>query len=204
MSAGVFYLNKNGEDLLLLTFKNSKVHSNKKMDNVVFLYDELDNIIGINIWNASKIIDLKNPGIYKFTKKLKDSISKINQDLNFIKDIEMQKGIVISYVRECEPIIGTHLNKCLVFDGSDEYQVICGASNIRKDIKVIFIKESSYLPDGTLISKNKISGVESNGMICSLKELGLEEKSEGIHIVEDDTPVGKEFKIIYKNGEENE
>lgn len=205
MGIGIFYINKNSEDLLLIEIDNEqKVESHLKKEDVVLIYGENKKIIGINIFNASKKIKLNGHGIYKLDNYLKDSLSNLGKDFEFIKDLKQEKAVVVSKVIKCEPVKGTHLNNCIVFDGEKEYQVICGASNVKENIKVVFIKEGNYLPNGTFISKNKISGIESNGMICSLKELGLEKESEGIHIVQDKIDIGTEFVIIYRNGEKHE
>ena len=62
--------------------------------------------------------------------------------------------------------------------GSDILQIVCGASNVRENIKVIVALPGALLPGNFEIKKGKIRGVESNGMICDLFELGLEEKTE--------------------------
>jgi tRNA-binding protein len=205
MGIGIFYINNNSEDLLLVEInKKQEVKSHVKKEDIVLLYGQDKEIIGINIFNASKKIKLNGHGIYKLDTYLKDNISKLETELEFIKDLKTEKAVVVSKVTKCEPVKGTHLNNCIVFDGEKEYQVICGASNVKENIKVLFIKEGNYLPNGAYISKNKISGIQSNGMICSLKELGLEKESEGIHIVQDEMDIGTEFIKIYRNGEKYE
>ena len=65
-------------------------------------------------------------------------------------------------------------------------QIICGAKNIKSDIYVYVAKVGSYIRKLNInIKKTNIRGVESEGMICSLEELGLEDKSEGIAIIEE-------------------
>jgi phenylalanyl-tRNA synthetase beta chain len=75
------------------------------------------------------------------------------------------------------------LNVAIVTDGKEHYQVVCGAPNCRPGIKVALARVGSSLKDGEgifLIKKAKIRGIESCGMLCSEKELGLSEEHEGI------------------------
>ena len=81
------------------------------------------------------------------------------------------------------------LKLCEVSDGSDRYPVVCGASNVRADLKVAFARVGAELP-GIKIKKAKLRGIESLGMICSASELQLAESSEGILELAPDAPVG--------------
>jgi len=73
------------------------------------------------------------------------------------------------------------LRLCQVFDGTNNYSIVCGASNARAGIKVVLAKEGVVIPASKIIiKKTKIRGVESNGMLCSAEELGLESQSNGI------------------------
>ena len=74
--------------------------------------------------------------------------------------------------------------------------IVCGAPNCREGIKVIVALVGAKLPGGE-IKKGKIRGVESNGMLCALCELGLEEMTEenynkGIHELGEDAVVGND------------
>ncbi len=92
-----------------------------------------------------------------------------------------------------------HLNVCEVDLGDKTYQIVCGAPNVDTNQKVIVAKVGAVLPGG-IIKQSTIRGIESNGMICSLAELGLESKyikeedKIGIHILNDDAPVGIDAK----------
>ncbi len=85
------------------------------------------------------------------------------------------------------------LSICLVTDGIESYQVICGAPNVQQGQTVPFAKVGAELPNGFKIKKAKIRGVESFGMICSKAELGLEKASDGIWAVEDEIKIGNDF-----------
>ena len=61
----------------------------------------------------------------------------------------------------------------MVSDGKETYNVVCGAPNVDKDQKIVFAKVGAVLPGDFKIGKAKIRGVESFGMICSERELGI-------------------------------
>ena len=81
------------------------------------------------------------------------------------------------------------LNVCQVSDGQESYAVVCGARNVRANLKVAFARIGAELP-GIKIKKAKLRGVESQGMICSAAELQLTESSDGILELPEDAPVG--------------
>lgn len=95
-----------------------------------------------------------------------------------------------------------HLHLCQVDVGKEELQqIVCGAPNVRAGLKVIVALPGAVLPGDFEIKASKIRGVESNGMICALYELGLEEKNDeayqrGIEELSEDAPVGKD-PLIY-------
>ena len=74
-----------------------------------------------------------------------------------------------------------HLNVCMVDIGNSVVQIVCGASNVKEGLKVIVALPGAVLPGNFEIKKGKIRGEESNGMICALFELGLEEKTEEVY-----------------------
>lgn len=105
-------------------------------------------------------------------------------------------NLVIGEVLECEMHPDSdHLHVCKVNVGSKTIQIVCGAPNVRKGLKVIVALPGAVLPGNFEIKEGKIRGVESNGMICALFELGLEEKNDdtyakGVHELPMDAPVG--------------
>lgn len=93
------------------------------------------------------------------------------------------------------------LNICQVTDGHSVYQVITAANNIREGDIVV------YAPVGTkcldkLIGVVEFAGVKSEGMLLSLEDVGVEEKSEGLFILDRDTPLGIDANEVLSLGEE--
>lgn len=75
------------------------------------------------------------------------------------------------------------LTVCQVDNGTDVVQVVCGATNHKTGDLVALAQVSSVLPGDFKIKKSKIRGIESRGMLCSEKELGLTDESDGIMIL---------------------
>ena len=81
---------------------------------------------------------------------------------------------------------------CRISSGTEEHQVVCGAPNARVGIKVPFALVGAKFPD-LKIKKAKLRGVESHGMLCSERELGLSEEHEGLMELPLDAPVGDDI-----------
>ncbi len=105
---------------------------------------------------------------------------------------EAISDVVVGEVVQC----GQHpdadkLSVTEVAYGADEYaQVVCGAPNVRKGLKVAFAPVGAKLPGDFKIKKAKLRGVISMGMICSERELELSESHSGIMELPVDAPVG--------------
>ena len=82
------------------------------------------------------------------------------------------------------------LSLCTVDIGSARLSIVCGAPNVAAGQRVAVAQVGSRLPDGTKLRKTKIRGVESQGMICSERELGLSDESQGIWVLPGSPPVG--------------
>jgi phenylalanyl-tRNA synthetase beta chain len=77
---------------------------------------------------------------------------------------------------------------------SNPLQVVCGAPNARAGLVGVFGVEGAVVPvNGMVLRKTAIRGVESNGMMCSYRELGLGEDHDGIIELPDDAPVGQVY-----------
>lgn len=87
------------------------------------------------------------------------------------------------------------LKLCQVNDGSKILQIVCGANNVRNNMKTVLASVGSILPESNFtIKPTKIRGVLSEGMLCSASELALtQEESEGIIELSDDYTVGSKF-----------
>src|SRR6266513_6385040 len=116
-----------------------------------------------------------------------DAVVPIHQDL---------RDVVIGRVREMRPHPNAdRLTLCLVDAGGGEapLEVVCGASNVQAGKTYPFAPVGAVLPGGLKLERRKIRGVESNGMLCSAKELGLGEDHAGILELDTTAPPGSRF-----------
>jgi len=70
-------------------------------------------------------------------------------------------------------------------------QIVCGAPNVHAGMLTALANVGCPMPDGKPLKKAKLRGVESNGMLCSPKEIGLSEDSDGIIELDEKAPVGE-------------
>ncbi len=103
-------------------------------------------------------------------------------------------GIVVGLVIKAEKHPNAdRLKLCIVSDGEEEFQVVCGAPNVDAGQKVPFAKVGAVLGDDFIITRAKIRGEHSDGMICSESELGLSDNQEGIMVLDDKAKPGTDF-----------
>ncbi|MGE5504478.1 MAG: phenylalanine--tRNA ligase subunit beta [Actinomycetota bacterium] len=102
-------------------------------------------------------------------------------------------GFVVGHVLEAEKHPNADkLRVCKVSTGTETLQVVCGAPNARAGLKVILAQPGTFIPvTGEKLKKGNVRGVESQGMMCSWRELKLGEDHDGIAELAEDTPVGK-------------
>ncbi|MBE7927712.1 phenylalanine--tRNA ligase subunit beta [Pseudomonas saudiphocaensis] len=86
------------------------------------------------------------------------------------------------------------LRVCQVTNGSETFQVVCGAPNVRPGLKIPFAMIGAKLPGDFKIKKAKLRGVESNGMLCSETELQIGSDDSGLMELAEDAPVGGDLR----------
>ena len=129
---------------------------------------------------------------------LAEDMTSIGNEYDFCGKFVDVTNLVIGKVIECVMHPDSdHLHVCKVDIGSEVLNIVCGAPNVREGIKVIVAKAGAILPGGQ-IKKGNIRGVESNGMLCSIEELGLDKKFlkpediEGICELSSDAKIGED------------
>ncbi len=104
-------------------------------------------------------------------------------------------GVVVGKVLAVAPIAGSdHLSLCQVDQGDEVVPVVCGAPNVKLGILVPLAKVGARLPGGHKITKTKLRGKVSQGMICAADELGLSDDHSGIIVIEGHAQPGQDFK----------
>ena len=111
---------------------------------------------------------------------------------------ETLKDFTVAYVEEAEQHPDAdRLRVCKVNTGKEVLQIVCGAPNARPGIKVVLAQNGSVIPtNGMVLKPTKIRGVESNGMMCSEREMGLSDEHDGIIELPEDAPIGEPFAPI--------
>ena len=148
----------------------------------------------INLEWVKDYIDISDQDLEELAVKITESGINIEKVItNKIDNLVI--GKVVSCIDHPD---SDHLHLCQVDIGKEEQQqIVCGAPNVREGLKVIVALPGAVLPGDFAIKSSKIRGVESNGMICALYELGLEEKTDdtyakGIEELNENAPVGKD------------
>ncbi|SDH89504.1 phenylalanine--tRNA ligase subunit beta [Pseudomonas panipatensis] len=104
-------------------------------------------------------------------------------------------GIVVGEVLSTEQHPDADkLRVCQVSNGTETFQVVCGAPNVRPGLKIPFAMIGAELPGDFKIKKAKLRGVESNGMLCSAKELEISDDNSGLMELAVDAPVGQDIR----------
>ena len=141
----------------------------------------------------SQYVDLKG----KSVSELDDIFSLQLTEVEEKYPLSTATNLMVGKVLECvDHPDSDHLHICQVELADGISQIVCGAPNVCAGIKVIVALPGAILPGNFKIKVSKVRGVESNGMICSLQELGIEDKyveeeyRNGIYILDSDAPVG--------------
>ncbi|MBS0568316.1 MAG: phenylalanine--tRNA ligase subunit beta [Proteobacteria bacterium] len=103
------------------------------------------------------------------------------------------EGIVVAEIVECSPHPNADkLRVCQVATGDGTtVQIVCGAPNARRGLKAPLATVGAAMPNGMQIKKAALRGVDSFGMLCSAKELGIDADASGLLELPADAPAGK-------------
>lgn len=136
-------------------------------------------------------------------EEMAERITDAGLEVEGVAHMSSGSKLVIGKVLSCEAHPDSdHLHVCQVDLGDTSEQIVCGAPNVAAGQKVIVARVGAKLPDGE-IKAGMIRGQASNGMICSLLELGVdahmlsEESKNGIEVLDEDAPVGNEDPLGY-------
>ncbi len=131
------------------------------------------------------------------TKYIADEMVKIGNEYASFGPLVKANKLIIGKVISCKDHPKSdHLHICRVDIGKEILNIICGAPNVREGLKVIVALDGAELPGG-VIKRKEVLGEDSNGMICSLAELGIDSKYldecdiEGIHELNEEAPIGE-------------
>lgn len=194
------YNNKGLNDVLMIILEKGdpiKQKSERTDDVVAITHKETGKLVGINIFNASKYLSDLSNGPIVLTESNRSILNDLikDADIDFKLEENASPKFVVGLVQSCEPVEGSdHLNVTQTeVDNGNVLQIVCGASNIAQGQKVVVAKVGAVMPDGLIIWPGQLKGVDSFGMICSARELGLIQESDGIMVLEENAEVGSPF-----------
>ena len=131
-------------------------------------------------------------------KQLAEDMTRVGNEYDSAGKLINATKLIIGKIIECvDHPDSDHLHLCKVDIGKEVLNIVCGAPNARKGLKVIVAQNGAELPEKT-IKKGLIRGQESNGMLCSIAELGLEHKflkpedKDGIAELGEDAVIGED------------
>ena len=155
-------------------------------------------------WLHEEFVDLSQVSDKEFVETMTIFGQKVETYERLDSEI---KNVVVGKVLEIVRHENSdHMWVCQVDDGSGEpVQIVTGAQNVKVGDLVPVARHNSWLPGGVHITKGKLRGVKSNGMLCGLEELGLTVGDfpyaieDGIFIIEEDCRIGDDINTVIGN-----
>ncbi len=125
-------------------------------------------------------------------EQLADTLTAIGLEVEACEAIGADlPGVIVAEIISCEKHPqAERLQICQVNTGSQTVQIVCGAPNARAGLKAPLAMPGAQLPNGIEIKAAKLRGVESTGMLCSAKELGIDADASGLLELPENAPVG--------------
>ncbi|MBV8970498.1 MAG: phenylalanine--tRNA ligase subunit beta, partial [Verrucomicrobia bacterium] len=140
------------------------------------------------------------PGLQQSDSQIADALTSTGVEIeNIVTRGSDFTKVVVAQIESFVPHPNAdRLSVCTVIDGSKQpRQIVCGAKNFQNGDKVPLALPGAVLPGGTRIKASKLRGVDSEGMLCSGKELGLAEDSAGLLILPPDSRVGAPLSEVF-------
>lgn len=184
-------------DTLFVTLKKTSAPVYEHHEGVTLIKDG-EEVIGLNIFDASRKLSLDADEVdIEPTESLVDDINSLlsSQNSESIHP-DLSPKFVVGYVAGIEQHPDADkLSVCQVDVGDEMLDIVCGAPNVDSGQKVVVAKVGAIMPDGMYIKPSQLRGVASSGMICSKRELDLEDDIEGIYVLDDSYTVGEPFDL---------
>lgn len=155
-------------------------------------------VVGFNIFNVSKVSKITGKGHIKLDENLIHDLQKAinNAGFSFELNADLSPKFVVGYVETKEKHPDADKLSVLNVDvETEKLQIVCGAPNVEAGQKVVVAKVGAVMPSGMVIKDAALRGVDSSGMICSMKELNLPNapQEKGIMVLSDEYKVGQAF-----------
>ncbi len=135
-------------------------------------------------------------------EKLAERLTSVGLETNLVEGQSAGlENVLVAEVLAVNPHPNAdRLTICTVSTGNQQLEVVCGAPNVRKGLKVPLALVGTTLPNGLTLKPAKIRGVESQGMLCAEDELGLSDDHTGIMVLKDDAIPGSRMSDYLSGG----
>ncbi|MDO4912441.1 MAG: DUF4479 and tRNA-binding domain-containing protein [Lactobacillus sp.] len=164
--------------LIVILGQDNGSSSYEVKNDVTRVLDSKGQVIGFNFFNIDQYLDydhMPEGGQVKLSDSDLSALNKKVKEAGFDDELAYGKAtLVYGLVETCESHPDSdHLHVCQVNVGDEKHQIVCGAPNIAQGQTVVVALPGTLMPNGAQIWPGELRGVDSYGMICSARELGL-------------------------------
>ncbi|MBE7319389.1 YtpR family tRNA-binding protein [Staphylococcus epidermidis] len=194
----LFYNKEAVGDVAFLQIEPTTGEFTYEIKNDVVEIRQDNKVVGFNIFNASKVSNITGKGHIKLDENLIHDLQKAINNAGFIFELnaDLSPKFVVGYVETKDKHPDADKLSVLNVDvETEKLQIVCGAPNVEAGQKVVVAKVGAVMPSGMVIKDTALRGVDSSGMICSMKELNLPNapQEKGIMVLSDEYKVGQAF-----------
>ncbi|MCI2939927.1 tRNA-binding protein [Staphylococcus cohnii] len=194
----LFYNKEAVGDVAFLQIEPTTGEFTYEIKNDVVEIRQDNKVVGFNIFNASKVSNITGKGHIKLNENLIHDLQKAinNAGFTFELNADLSPKFVVGYVETKDKHPDADKLSVLNVDvETEKLQIVCGAPNVEAGQKVVVAKVGAVMPSGMVIKDAALRGVDSSGMICSMKELNLPNapQEKGIMVLSDEYKVGQAF-----------
>ncbi|AYX90124.1 YtpR family tRNA-binding protein [Staphylococcus cohnii] len=194
----LFYNKEAVGDVAFLQIEPTTGEFTYEIKNDVVEIRQDNKVVGFNIFNASKVSNITGKGHIKLDENLIHDLQKAinNAGFTFELNADLSPKFVVGYVETKDKHPDADKLSVLNVDvETEKLQIVCGAPNVEAGQKVVVAKVGAVMPSGMVIKDAALRGVDSSGMICSMKELNLPNapQEKGIMVLSDEYKVGQAF-----------
>ncbi|KRL61582.1 YtpR family tRNA-binding protein [Latilactobacillus fuchuensis] len=183
--------------LVVMVQPDAEQQVSTEKQGIVRISDQNDQTIGYNFLAIDQILpELQFNGTQVLTIADVAALNTALSAAGFPADLVADETphIVVGYVQECDVHPDSdhmHITQTEIAPGQT-VQIVCGASNIAQGQKVIVATVGAVMPEGKIIWPGQLRGVQSDGMICAAREIGVvNAPDKGIMVLPDDWQVGQ-------------
>ncbi len=193
-----YYQKETIGDILFIVIDALKVPTSiKQYGDVCALYDEHNNLVGMNIYHFSQIYELNKRGmILPLSDDLLGAVNGLIEPYGLSKFIREESGFVITKVKEIYPLEDSeNLSYVSVYDGKNLIPLVTASKNVKADDLVVYAKVGTLLKDGSQLQVTTMLGQKSEGMLCSARSLNMDAvaKPNEVLILNQSYKIGDDF-----------